>query len=77
MSCTKNPKRFLFFKWNGEHDDIVVRFGRFIIGSTNFIVLHECKHCKRQRKQNFVSESALLEKGVDIETIISHRDKIF
>ena len=46
-------------------------------GSINFIVLYECEHCRRQRKQYFVSESVLLEKGVDIETIIFHRDKLF
>lgn len=77
MSCTKNHKRFLFWKHNGDHDDQIVRFGRFMQGSINFIVLFECKHCKRQRKQNFVPESVLLEKGVDIETIILHRDKLF
>lgn len=77
MSCTKNHKRFLCWKWNGEHEDKIIRFGRFMKGSNHFIVLFECEHCKRQRKQSFVSESVLLEKGVDIEAIIFHRDKLF
>jgi hypothetical protein len=77
MSCTKNPKRFLLWKYNGDHDYKIVRFGRFIHGSNHYIVLFECKHCGCQYKQNFVSEASLIERGVDIETVIFHRDKLF
>ena len=77
MRCIQNPKRFLFWKWNGDHEDKIIRFGRFMSCSNNYIVLYECKHCGRQYKKSFVSEATLLEQGVDIETIKQHRSIIF
>jgi len=75
--CIKNPKRFLFWKYYGDCKYSVVRFGRFMRTSAQFIALFECQLCKRQIKKQFVSEDTLLEMGVPIETIIENRDKMY
>lgn len=78
MACTKNPKRFLFWRWNGECDDEIMRFGRFMLSSNHFIILMQCKHCGCQHKRAFVSESELLDiYKIPIEIIKEHRDKLF
>jgi hypothetical protein len=76
MSCTKNIKRFLFWKYEGGHDFKVIKFGRFIVNARTdsyFVTRFECKHCGVQHVRHFVSESELLRKGVPIETIAKNR----
>lgn len=77
--CIKNPKRFLFWKWLGDCQYKVLRFGKFmkIYHSSLFVVRYECELCGRQYTNSFVSEDTLLEKGVSIEAIIEHRNKEF
>lgn len=77
MTCTKNPKRFLFLKYSGPHDYKVVKFGRFIDTSTRFIVRYECRLCGCQHDESFVTEEDLLRLGVSIEEIKKHRTIIF
>lgn len=75
--CIKNPKRFLFWKYYGDCKYKVVRFGRFMKTSAQFIATFECILCQRQTKNHFVSEGTLLEMEVPIETIIECRDKLY
>jgi len=77
--CIKNPKRFLFWKWQGDCLFKALKFGKFMKYSSTslFVVRYECTLCGRQFTNNFVSEDTLLEDGVPIETIIEHRDKLF
>ena len=75
--CIKNPKRFLFWKYNGDCKYKIVRFGRFMRSSAQFVALFECVYCKRQSKNHFVSEDTLSEMGVPIETIIENREKMY
>jgi len=75
--CINNPKRFLFWKYNGDCKYKIVRFGRFMQTSAQFVATFECMLCQRQTKQHFVSEDTLLEMGVPIETIIEHRNKLY
>lgn len=77
MSCINNPKHLLFIKYNGDHDDRVIRFGRFMSESKYFIVLYQCSLCGRQHKDSFVSEEQLLAKGVSIDEIRKQRNVIF
>jgi hypothetical protein len=75
--CIKNPKRFLFWKYNGDCEYKVVKFGRFMHCSSQFVATYECVLCGLQTKKHFVSEGTLLEMGVPIETIIANRDKLY
>jgi hypothetical protein len=75
--CIKNPKRFLFWEYYGDCKNKVVRFGRFMECSSQFVATFECVLCGRQTKQHFVSEDTLLEMGVPIETIIENRKKLY
>lgn len=77
MSCIANQKKFLLFKWEGQHKLQIVRFGRFMEGSKHFIVLIECSLCGIQEKRNFVTEGELLKMGVPIAVIKEHRSTIF
>lgn len=79
MSCTKNKKRFLFWKFEGEHDFKVIQFGRFMIARNNsyFVTRFECKACGVQHVRNFVSENELLRHGVSIDEIASKRNSLF
>jgi hypothetical protein len=79
IMCIKNPKRFLFWKYLGDCQYRIVRFGKFmkISRSSLFVVRYECELCGRQYTDNFVSEDTLLENGVSVETIIENRNKEF
>jgi len=77
MSCTKNPQRFLFFRWFGGHSFKIIRLGRFMHGSDDFVVLYECQKCGAQTTRSFVSEGELLEYGLTIEEIAKARNRIF
>lgn len=78
MSSTKNPQKFLWIKYQGEHDMKVIRFGRFMLdASSNFETLMECRLCGVQQKRMFVSEDELLAMGVSIEEIVERRSQLF
>lgn len=79
MSCTKNIKKFLIWKWEGDHDYKINKFGRFVNGRTNsyFVAQFECKNCGAQHTRHFVSENELLRNGITIEQIANQRDKVF
>ena len=79
MSCTKNIRRFLFWKYEGDHDFKINKFGRFMNARTNsyFVAQFECKRCGVQHTRHFVSENELLRHGVSIETIAENRNNIF
>lgn len=79
MSCTKNIKKLLFWKWEGDHDYKINKFGRFMNARTNsyFVAQFECKNCGVQHTRHFVSENELLRNGITIEQIANQRDKVF
>lgn len=77
MSCTKNPKRFLFVKYEGPHEMRLIKFGRFMACSKDFMGLAECCKCRIQQKLTFVTEEDLLKMGATIEQIAQGRNTIF
>lgn len=77
MSCTQNPKSFLFIKYKGAHVMKAIRMGRFMRGSKDFIVIWECSKCGIQRQCSFVTEEELLNSGVSIDQIVKNRESIF
>lgn len=70
MSCTKNPKKFLFVKYNGSHDAVpsyVSRFGSFSWALYN--VSYRCKLCGCSLGNNVVPESDMVAAGFSVEKL--------
>lgn len=70
MSCTKNPKKFLWFKYQGGHDWKLTGLRKFMkyVGN-NFMTRWECENCKIVEVKHFTTRDELIEEGVSISTI--------
>jgi hypothetical protein len=72
MSCTKNPKKFLWMTYKGLHKWKIVRISKFMeYVSTDYIVKSECLFCGAETVEHFVSHEELLERGLTNEQIKS------
>ena len=70
MGCIKNPKKFLFMRYFGGHDEKRILVGKFMVGvGDKFVVTYKCKACGAERKENFVTYDELLHKGMSNEEI--------
>lgn len=76
MACIQNKKKFLWMSWLGDHDWKVVRFGEFMMGSSSFTAMVECKNCGKLETP-IVEEEDLLKLGVTVEEIKKGRNRRF
>jgi hypothetical protein len=77
MSCLKNPKRFLFFRYNGEHDLRVTAVRPFQRYGDIFVVKRECKLCGCELIRHIVKWDELLEMGLTNEQIKKAQSDLF
>jgi len=76
MSCTKNPKKFLWKKYFGPHDFRPLSITKFMWSSTKFIYTKKCINCGCEEIEHFATESELLEAGFRLNQIRScHPDE--
>ncbi len=79
MSCIKNPKKWLWFKYQGDHVNRMLSLSKFMPTSDCFIIEWECELCGCKENEHFVSWNDLLHIGltndqikkVDNETILT------
>ena len=77
MSCTKNPKKFLFFRWNGEHDFVIKKVKAFQRYGDIFEVEKECRQCGCESIRHIVKWDELLEMGLTNEQIRKAQNNFF
>ena len=69
MECLKNPKRFLFVRYNGSHRYKPAHLSKFMATSTNFVVDYKCVLCGALKVRHFVEWDELLSYGFKNEQI--------
>lgn len=69
MSCIKNQKSFLFFRWNGDHDFRITNVRAFMRYGDIFEVTKECKLCGCESIRHIVKWDELLEMGLTNDQI--------
>ncbi len=69
MGCLKNQKKFLWWKYNGEHQWTPDLVKKFMDCSDHFIISFECAHCGSREIDNFVTWERALELGLTNEQL--------
>lgn len=70
MACIKNPKKFLFFRWNGKHKkkiEYICRFG--VCSWAKYECDFKCEACGVNLGDIILSEETLLEYGFNPEKL--------
>ncbi len=74
MSCIKNPKKFLWISYNGDHDWRIEYISKFMEGvSDDFHTRERCILCGLKKNRQFVEAEELIERGIPIEDL-NNRD---
>ncbi len=70
MSCTKNPKKFLWFKYHGNHKYEVSEIKRRGAYSwAQYCVNLQCKLCSCYGGYRVMTESELISAGYDVNKL--------
>lgn len=77
MACTKNPKRFLWSRYNGPHTEEIIMITKFMDCSTSYITTWKCINCGAERVRQFVSHEELLEQGITNDQIEIAKTRIW
>lgn len=78
MSCPKNIKKFLWWKYEGPHDWKVIFLDKFMESSSNFQTIDKCAICHAKRTRHFVEEETLIREGITVaELNHAERDGFF
>lgn len=66
MSCTNNPKKFLFISYKGSHEPKIEKIRRYgARGWGEYEVEHECVKCEVDLGTNVMTQSELVLLGFD------------
>lgn len=68
MSCIKNPKKFLFFKWFGPHK-LKQTYIKSMLTPGTYLVNYECGVCGVEVGDDIVSQNTLLHQGYNLEKL--------
>jgi hypothetical protein len=68
-TCIKNKQKFLFIKYHGDHNYKIVKIGKFMYCSTDYLVWVECRLCGCKSDRSFVKYNELLQAGFSPEFI--------
>ena len=66
MSCPKNPKKWLIFKYNGPHNWEVV-YGVWSSFLSNWRVSFECTQCHSRHLDHFVEDAEVMALGYELD----------
>lgn len=69
MSCLKNPQKFLWIKYNGEHNYKPIKVWKFMDTSSCFIARFRCSLCGCEDERHFLEWEDLLNYGIPNEQI--------
>lgn len=70
MCCTKNPRKFLFMKWNGPHTVVELSVKRVYPYSCHtYEIHHVCDKCKASMGYSLHREEKMLSKGYDLKKL--------
>ncbi len=69
MSCIKNPKKWLWFKYEGDHDYRAIRVWKFMDCSSEFCAELKCILCGAKTIRYFIEWDELQRIGIPNEQI--------